>query len=111
METIDNPANLPVKEFREWAAEVMRAKESERIGMVISYPEDLRQSIKMKIFSASPKAKWTAFVNNTGTLVHVVSPEGALLIRKKLTYPIKHLSNWKMLKVIQNLVGPYIRID
>ena len=100
------------KEFLEFAKEVLNPIVAAKnpIGLVLSFPYDLRGSLEMKSFDSSPEARWTAFMNNAGTLCHVVCPEAEILIRLKFYYPIKHLPNWQMLQTVKKRVEDYIKI-
>jgi hypothetical protein len=104
------PQDMSKFEFLNFAKEVLKPKEPDAIGLVIDFPYDLRRSLEMKTFDASQKARWTAFVNNAGTLAHVVCPEADILVRVKYGYPIKHLSSWQMTKAIMARVEDYIKV-
>ena len=81
---------------------------SSKSGLSLSFPCDLRQSIGQKIPLCSPYFRWTAFVNNAGTLCHVISPESGILIRLTFGYPIKHLSAYEMHKKIVKRISHWV---
>jgi hypothetical protein len=51
------------------------------VRLAVKFPVDLRMSIDMKLKECSPFAPWTAFINNAGTLAHVMHREDDLLVR------------------------------
>lgn len=79
-------------------------------GISLTFPYDLRTSLDEKRYDASVFHLWTAFVNNTGTLCHVVSPESGILIRLKFAYPLKCLSHEQMLGHIISRIYHYIKL-
>lgn len=81
-----------------------------RVGLSLRFPYDLRASLEMKYQDANKSARWTAFMNNAGTLCHVVSPEGEISIRVRFNYPVKHLSKQRMGELVLTRVGNYIKI-
>ena len=81
-----------------------------RHDIYVEFPADLRMSLDVKMNSASKLTNWTAWVNNAGTLCHVVNPTADVLIRVKFkdgvkTYTTtrisyiltKRLENWVIL--------------
>lgn len=84
------------------------SKPPKRSGLSVTFPADLRASLEMKQKDCSLFHKWTAFVNNAGTLCHVVSPESGILIRLKFSYPIKHLNTYEIHNKVLNRVKHYI---
>jgi hypothetical protein len=110
-EVIENPINFSKDDFIKWAKKVLsKPPKKEIIGMVLKRDYDLRASLDMKIFDASDMARWTAFVNRTGKLCHVVSPEGELMIRITFPYGIQHLSEWQMHKSVYERIKDYVRV-
>lgn len=79
-----------------------------RNGIALKFPVDLRDSLENKIKDCFPMSKWTAFLNNSGTLCHVVSPDSEILIRVTFTYPIKHLAKNFQLEAIIGKVKNWI---
>ena len=65
----------------EFAKKILPKREA---TMVVKFPCDLRASIAMKVQEASRLSTWTAFVNNAGTLVHIVNQEEEILVRYSL---------------------------
>lgn len=108
---VKNAADLPMPEFLEFAKEVLAPQLKEKpIGIMLKFPYSLRASLRMKQEDASPKARWTAFMNNAGTLCHVIHPEAELLLRIQFKYPIKHLNSWQMLQAVEARAGDFIKI-
>ena len=83
-------------------------KTTKKNGIYLEFPYDLRASLEMKQKDCSVFHKWTAFLNNTGTLCHVVSAEAEILIRVTFTYPIKHLSAQKQLEAITGKIREWV---
>ncbi len=60
--------------------------------LAVVFPYDLRASLDTKLDDSLEFGGWVAFVNNAGTLVHVVHPEETWLIRIRFHYALKHCS-------------------
>jgi len=79
-------------------------------GLVVKYPFDLRVSTESKC-SIDPLSRWVAYVNNAGTLCHVVSPESEILIRLSFKkYPIKNLSRQYMRIAIVARIEDWVKL-
>ena len=79
-------------------------------GISLEFPCDLRASIEEKMYRCSAYHKWTAFMNNAGTLCHVISADAEILVRIKFGYPVKHLSTNRMLENIKARIQNWILI-
>lgn len=79
-----------------------------RTGIALKFPVDLRDSLENKIKECAPMTKWTALLNNAGTLCHVISPDSEILIRVTFTYPIKHLAKNFQLEAVIGKVKNWI---
>ena len=79
-----------------------------RVGLSVTFPYDLRASLEMKTKDCSAFHRWTAFLNNSGTLCHVISPNSGILIRLKFSYPIKHLSAYEIYNKIVDRIKHYV---
>ena len=60
-----------------------------RHDIYVEFPAYLRMSLDAKMNGASKLTNWTAWVNNSGTLCHVVNPTADVLIRIKLYETVK----------------------
>lgn len=99
------------KQFVKYAKEVIALhKPVHPHGLSLEFPYDLRRSMDMKIKDSSDWAKWTAFVNNAGTLCHVICPEAEILIRLRYSYPIKHLHVDRMRQAVAVRIEPWVKI-
>jgi len=77
-----------------------------KLKLYVKFPADLRASLAMKLEDASRYHKWTAFVNNKGTLVHIVCPEGEFLIRMAFRTRLNRFdSSWIELIIRKRLQG------
>jgi len=74
-------------------------------GIAVIFPYDLRSSLDDKCNNTV--LRWVAYVNNAGTLCHVVSPEAEILIRLSFKkYPIKNLPiNYMRIAIIARIEG------
>lgn len=74
--TKDQFSEMDTMEFLKFSQrELMPSnKKKGKLALNIIFPYDLRSSLEMK--RALTEFKWLAYVNNSGTLAHVVSPEG-----------------------------------
>ena len=100
------------KEFIKFAMDILSEEACltpRMLGLKIVFPYDLRASLDMKCFDAGKKCRWAAFMNNAGTLCHVVSPEGGILVRLRFKYPVKHLSTLRMEDLIRVRLNNYIK--
>lgn len=104
-------AQMPFEEFLKFVEHTVTTEAPKnKQGISLTFPVDLRQSMKMKKEICSAWHKWTAFLNNAGTMCHVISPDGDILARITFTYPIKHLSPAKQLEMIIGKVKNWIVI-
>jgi len=102
---------MSLAQFTQYAKAVIVPHNCSRgTGIHVEFPYDLRTGADEKNMDCHPLYQWTAFMNNTGTLCHVICPEAELLVRLKFTYPIKHLSREKMLMAITLRVNKWIKI-
>lgn len=102
-------AELPFDEFVKFVDEqVSTPNEHNKKGISISFPYDLRESLEMKSKNCSIWHKWTAFLNNAGTLCHVIGADAEILVRLKFSYPIKHLSTTKQLEMIKGRLRNWV---
>lgn len=106
-----DPQKMNRKQFIAFAEEVIQKGVNNKRGVALRFPYDLRASLEMKSFDASSKTRWTAFVNNAGTLAHVVCPDADILIRIHFGYPIKHLSAWQMRTAIIARIEHWVLIN
>lgn len=113
MQIIDVPEQQEPNplDFRKWAKTVIEEsiKPLEH-KLKLKFPYDLRASLDMKVFDADMHIRWTAFLNQAGTLCHVVNREYEIIARVKFRYPINHMSRYNMVKTIMERVEPCIKI-
>jgi hypothetical protein len=80
--------------------------------LAVRYPFDLRSSINEKNEIAMSNQCWTAFVNNAGTIVHLVpsvSYGETFFVRLKFVQPnLKGVANPHIRRRILKRVRPYI---
>ena len=74
-------------------------------GIDVIFPYDLRASLDEKCSGLT--SRWTAYVNNSGTLCHVVSKTEQILVRVKFyQYSIKNQSIQNMrISIVARLNG------
>lgn len=77
-------------------------------GLFVVFPYDLRAGLKEKCNDSSEDFMWTAFVNRTGNLCHVISPEGEMLVRLQFVDSINHLDLFQQHEVLLRRIGDYI---
>jgi hypothetical protein len=65
-------------------------------GIYLERGVDLRATLEEKGVCVSSHAKWTAFVNRAGTLVHMVPREGDFHIRIPLYYSTRCMSDIRL---------------
>jgi len=87
---------------------IASAPPPEKSGIAVRFPYDLRASMDMKKSDCSTNAKWTAFLNNSGTLCHVVSNDGDIQVRILFYHPIKSLDINKQARAIASRVQNWI---
>ena len=79
-------------------------------GISVRFPVDLRISWAVKINGASKQVSWTAYINNSGTLCHLVQPNIEVLVRIKFKDSVKTYSNRYISEVIKQRLSHYINI-
>lgn len=106
----DRIKNMTKEQFTEFAETVIAPEKNLHLipGLVVRFPTDLRSSMDEKISNASHKYMWTTYVNNAGTLAHVVCPESDILVRLVFRYPVKHLSPKRMKEAVMIRVKRFI---
>jgi len=96
-----NLSLLTDQEFERFTLEVTAPSRSPgKPGLYLNFPFDLRSSFDEKVNTAAAGTTWTAFVNNAGTLVHVLCPEADILVRLVFRYPLASLNSQRMKQVI-----------
>ena len=65
---------------------------------------DLRATLEEKALGCNAFAKWTAFLNKRGTLVHLVPKDGDLHMRIPLYFSVAHLSDRRVQHLIWGIV-------
>jgi hypothetical protein len=89
-------ANASTQQVEQWA------DSQGRIHLRRGY--NLTGTLEDKIIDASPLCKWTAFVNNTHTLAHLVPLNGGYHIRIPLYKSLKNLPDRTLMHVIMQRV-------
>jgi hypothetical protein len=74
-------------------------------GISLQRGVDLRASLEEKALFVSPHTNWTAYVNNAGTLCHMVPKEGDMHLRIPLYYSTNILSDGRLLAMLHKHVG------
>ncbi len=78
-------------------------------GLSVVFPYDLRSSMMDKCSKAD--SRWAAYVNNSGTLCHIVSPEAEILVRLSFkSTPMKKLSEALMRVVVIARLNGWIKL-
>lgn len=99
------------KRFKKFTLAVIApTKEKRKSGVYLQFPYDLRTSFDDKVQEAAMGHKWTAFVNNAGTLAHVMCPQSDVLVRIKFGYPINMLPADRMKDVILTRIKDVVQI-
>lgn len=62
-------------------------------GITIKIPYDLNVSPKQKFDDCDPAVQWTAFINQAGTVCHVVCPELMMTVRLKFEKSVSEMSS------------------
>lgn len=101
---------MNTKDFAEFVKTVITEREVKDKTLSIKFPYDLRASLPTKAEEADQDANWTAFVNNSGKLVHVVAPDAEILIRLQFGYGLKHLNEQRQEKSVRNRLKNWVRI-
>lgn len=102
--------DMTPKEFFEFADSVIQ-KEPKKRGIYVKFPCDLRMSLQQKQSDCHGLSRWTAFINNAGTLCHVVAKETDIMIRITFQYPVKHLDKFKQRYLIFQQIKHWVNID
>jgi len=102
--------DMPLEDFCKFVEEEIVKVPTIQSGVDLIYPFDLRGSLDMKSAHCKGLHKWTAFLNNAGTLCHVVSAEAQIMVRVKFNYPISHLSANRMLESIKARIQNWVII-
>ena len=102
-------SKLPFEQFVSYVEEVINEDApNHKKGISLKFPFDLRSSMGMKVQECSPWTKWTAFLNNAGTLCHVISSDAEILVRITFSYPIKHLSPGRQNEMITGKIKNWV---
>lgn len=75
--------------------------------MTVKQNYDLRAPLEDKLDGAG-KFGWTAYVNKTGTIVHLVKAGAPFLVRLVPRPSLKDVSTSYAVKVIQGMVGGHL---
>lgn len=100
--------SLKAKQVRNMRAiDGMKPSEQIRSQMSIGIvrPYDLRGTLESKSLDTLTHTGWTAFVNNRGTLVHILPREGDFHIRIPLYHNMKGCSNQYMDRFLKKVLG------
>jgi len=100
-------AKMTDEEFVKFTQDSFKSKSStNRINDVhVEFPCDLRtmtQTIKLNM--AHPATLWTGYINNAGTLLHIVHPPSNTMIRYMFDYPVKKLSPKRQYYIVKSVV-------
>ncbi len=76
----------------------------EIVGLHLVRECDLRATLEEKSLSVHQLAKWTAFVNRAGTLVHILPKEGDFHVRLPMFYAIGGLSDRRIESLLWGLM-------
>jgi len=82
--------------------------------MRILFPFDLRSSLDLKVNYATSFSRkgsaWTAYINNAGTLCHMVCPQADILIRIRFYEPVKTMTQQQMHNLIKARTDRFLRV-
>lgn len=79
-------------------------------SVTIMYPYDLRASLNEKHQETIYNNSWTCFVNNAGTIGHLMHPDEFWIIRLRFRPNVKSCSvSWIEKKVVQ-MVDRYVKL-
>lgn len=99
------------KDFAKFTVKtIVPSKKKRKKGVYLNFPFDLRSSFDDKINYAATGTSWTAFVNNAGTLAHVMCPEADILIRIKFNFPINALDPKRMKQVVMARISDWVTV-
>lgn len=110
-EQCNTEADMTVFQFKEYLAGQLPADKLDvRHGLSVIFPYDLRGGMKGKLSECDTTKRWTAFVNNNGTLCHVIGKGAEIIIRIKFKSRIDHLSVEKMFIVIMSRIDQWVQM-
>ena len=104
---------MSIEEFTRYTEMVIQqTPKSNKTGISVRFPYALNCSIKDKIVDSNRDTKYTAFVNKTGLLCHIISPDDPdFLIRIRFRKSLKLLSKKKQLALIEARIKNKIKIE
>ena len=102
-------STLSKEDFVKYVKRIVEERASHKSGLHISFPTDLRMKDEERYQSCSSHHLWTAFVNNSGTIVHVTNHQARFWTRITFNPSIKHLSEERMYKLVHEIVRPYMK--
>lgn len=99
-------ANLPLRDFTQYVDEFLKPKKSEKINKIaIKFPYALNCKFDEKLADRHRVYKYTVFINNAGTIAHVLTSDSdELIVRLKLSPSVKHLSIKRQKYIIWNKI-------
>ena len=105
--------NMSIEDFTKYAEMVIQQiPKSNKTGISVKFPYTLNCSIKDKVIDCDRNTKYTAFINKTGLLCHVISPDDPdFLIRIRFRKSLKLLPKSKQLTLIEARVRDKIKIE
>lgn len=97
-------ANLSKDEFKQYVYKYFQHKnDTKQSKLAIRFPYALNCPISEKEADCSKRCKYTVFLNNAGTIAHVLSSENdGMLIRLTFKPSIKHLSTKRQAVILYN---------
>jgi len=98
---------VPVIQPNKCAASSLTPAKCQGTGIVVKQNYDLRTPLEDKLDGAG-KFGWTAYVNRTGTIVHLVKAGAPFLVRLVPRPTLKGVSTSYAVKVIQSMVGGHL---
>lgn len=84
--------------------------DTKRSDIHVVFPRDLRMGRAERVADASVFHRWTAYVNNRGTLCYLTCPKEELHLMFEFAESVKHLDNYQIGEVIQKRINRFIRI-
>lgn len=80
-----------------------------RVSVHVIRGVDLRATLEEKAIDCNHYADWTAFVNRTGTLVHVLPKEGDFHVRIPLYFSTANCTDYYVERLIQTTINGRLR--
>lgn len=106
-------SRLSSRDFKQYVAEFLKPKLKEKVNKIsLVYPYALNCKIEEKIEDQHKVYRYTVFLNNMGTIAHVLDAENPdAIIRVTFKPSLKFLSKKRQLMIIYHKVKNIINVE